>query len=184
MGPAFSYKEQAIKAAKSYRKRNYIFSEQWRVRASAEIQKAQGRVFGYPPATAAVTDSSSNTDRCSPLHHARRCSQVISTALETVGDDLEDMQLSHKVREQRSAASKTTAAATATADDLGYVESQGQETTSLCTTEPASLCTSKPPYGQPLTGRRRYHRRCSVTEFSLKAAVIAKMQLERENGAC
>jgi hypothetical protein len=119
------------------------------------IQRAQQRMLTLKKARAAAASPASKTER------AQRCSRLVDAALSAL-DETDD----NDSFPQASPSSAQESPSMPSAESLyGYEE---------LPSPPAPVCVSK------MAGRRRYQRRCSVTEFSLKAAVLAKVQLSRE----
>ena len=98
-----------------------------------------------------------------PADRAKRCQNLVNAALSALNSGEQEMC------DVSTRSCPPTATATPSAESLyGYNE-----------------LPTLPSINKPKTQRRRFQRRCSVTEFSLKAAVLAKVQLSREaKGAC
>jgi hypothetical protein len=160
-----------------------VLSEKWKLFAAAEVRKVQHRLgtSGQPI---------SRQDR------ARRCSLFISDALQTASaDDMSDFpnsnfDISQLVRLSKMPLQRTTSQTPAPfqqqpkASEQEQLKAQSDYGYEDCTTaQQKAQCdygyedhAPQPPHQR----RNRYQRRCSVTEFSLKAVAIARVQLEAE----
>lgn len=133
-----------------------LFTEQWRLASMESVRKAQERVLGYKTQRAAY----------SKAERAQRCQSLVDAALSALNDDPEQVE---DVRESPPSVPTTTN----TAPQVPSAES-------LYGYEMPRVSVSVSKLSVSGGNRRRYQRRCSVTEFSLKAAVLAKVQLGRE----
>jgi len=130
-----------------------------------EIRKAREQIIGCRALTSEA--------------RVRRCQSLVTEALGVMQDE--------ETGSFAAAVPQDTTALVPSSVDLGYGEEEPAET-SVSTTENAESlgygCKQPENYFSATVRKnhkRRYQRRCSVTEFSLKAAVLAKVQLERQN---
>lgn len=156
---------------------------------SDEIRKARDQVLGYKAVAAQYGQNSKYYT--SAEQRAQRCHSLVSEALNVMQD--EEVDFSSAATSSSSTAPRVLSAPqnplpstdTVSVEDLGYgddsvpaapTKSSHQDLGyERSTSDPTSL--GKATFG---SNKRRYQRRCSVTEFSLKAAVLAKVQYERQ----
>ena len=164
---------------------------------SDEIRKARDQVLGYKAVAAQYGQNSKYYT--SAEQRAQRCHSLVSEALNVMQDEEADFSLA--ATSSSSCATPATRVVSApqnplpsapavNMEDLGY----GDDSAPAATTTKSSSSNEDLGYGyerstsDPISlgkatfgsNRRRYQRRCSVTEFSLKAAVLAKVQYERQ----
>ncbi|CAB9496270.1 expressed unknown protein [Seminavis robusta] len=145
-----------------------LFSEQWKLSASEEVRKAQDQILSYRALRRVSVGGT-------PEQRAMRCKSLVSAALDTLSQDVtegSDMSMSSSAPEQRVPVPVTEVPSKESL--YGYEEHTPAPT---C----AAAAAAAPTVRKANSSRRRYQRRCSVTEFSLKAAVLAKVQLARES---
>ena len=140
-----------------------IFTEQFRRASIESVRRAQDHVLGYR----SIRSSASRAER------QQRCQNLVDEALSALNDS-EDVPT--------AATSQTPAVP----QDVGMTSSASPPIPSASPPIPSAESlygyddySPVTPRVSKMPGRRRYQRRCSVTEFSLKAAVLAKVQLGR-----
>ena len=133
-----------------------IFTEQFRRASIESVRRAQDHVLGYR----SIRSSASRAER------QQRCQNLVDEALSALNDS-EDVPTAATsqtppVPQDAKRASSASLPIPSAESLYGYND-----------------CSPLTPRVSKMPGRRRYQRRCSVTEFSLKAAVLAKVQLGR-----
>ena len=143
----------------------------FRFNAADEVLKARQRVFGYRGVMAQES-------------RAQRCQSLVSQALTVLKTD-EDEDDSSVTADSDFSTTSTSAAPRMSSmpsqEDLGYGSDEPEcaaPQKSVQFEMPTSFSVSDA--SKSALNRRRYARRHSVTEFSLKAAVLAKVQLARQ----
>lgn len=170
----FNFKPLSVKDASvsTYRKkRNFsLLSGKWCLLTATEIEKARKkhlRATCNASKTVVPDGSCSNTSCTVPQTFARTVGQVTLRAVnEELDSDLDAISCRQLPQECNIQ------------EELPMVN-YGYQDVSLTSDSDNSQSASA---WQHLGGRRLYQRRGSVTEFSLKAAAIAKIQLDREDG--
>ena len=133
-----------------------LFNESWRLSTSDEIRKARDQVLGYK--------AMSNTQYVSAEQRAQRCHNLVSEALNVMQGEESDFTASSSPA-VTAAAPQQTASQSPAPVDLGYGDDSTNEDLGYGPSRSASVPTS--PQATFGSNKRRFQRRCSVTEFSL-----------------